>query len=74
MTTTRRALLTSAAVIACAVPALPTATASADPIVSCSPTFLIGKYRCAIAEEETRIREENPAVDAILREYVDPLF
>jgi len=72
MTTTRRVLLASAAV-AVAIPALPAPSASADPIVTCSATFLIGPYRCAIAAEETRIREENPAVDAILREYVDPL-
>lgn len=72
MTNARRALLVSAAVAA-GIPAVPAAPASADPIVTCSATFLIGKYRCAIAEEETRIRQENPAVDAILREYVDPL-
>jgi hypothetical protein len=29
--------------------------------------------RCHLADEETRIRDENPAVDAVLQQYVDPI-
>ena len=73
MTTARRALLASAA-IAAAVPALGVATASADPIVKCSPTFLLGPARCEVADRESQLREEHPALDAVLREHVDPLL
>jgi hypothetical protein len=73
MTNARRALLVSAAVAA-AVPALAPATASADPIVRCSPTFLLGPVRCAAAAQESQVREDNPEVAAILEQYVDPLL
>ena len=69
--TARRLLLASVATAAVAVPAAP---ASADPIVHCSPTFLVGPVRCAVADAETQVREDNPAVDAILQQYVDPLL
>jgi hypothetical protein len=64
MTNARRALVATT-VVAASLPALPS-TASADPIIRCSPTFLIGPVRCAAAAEEERVREENPQVDAIL--------
>jgi hypothetical protein len=70
--TLRRAVIATV-VAAAAVPVLPTGTgtASAGEIVSCSPTFLIGPYRCAVAREEERIRDENPPVDALL-DQIDP--
>ncbi len=66
MTNLRRALLASLAV-AVAVPAMPAATASADDqIVTCSASFIVGPVRCKVAQQEQQIREDHPAVDAIL--------
>ena len=64
MTNLRRALLASLAV-AVAVPAFP-APASAEPIISCSPTFLIGPVRCELSEHESQVREDHPVVDEVL--------
>jgi post-segregation antitoxin (ccd killing protein) len=73
MTTARRLLVASTA-IAATVPALPATTASADPIIRCSAAFIVGPVRCAAAAEETRWRDENPEINAVLQQYVDPLF
>ena len=59
--------ITAAALVvtAAAASALP-ATASADPIVRCSASFLVGPVRCELADQEERIRSEYPVVDEVL--------
>ncbi len=68
--TIRRALLAASTVAALAVPAAP---ASAQEIIDCGPTFVIGPVECAI-EREQQALNENPPVECRVTFLVGPVM
>jgi hypothetical protein len=65
----RRALLAAPAAALLALPA----TAAADPIVECSPTFLLGPIKCKVENTQRELAEDPPVVDCSVTFVLGPV-
>ena len=67
----RRALLAASTVAALAVPAAP---ASAQEIIDCSPTFLVGPVACAVESQQQQISDDPPVVECRVTFLIGPVM
>ena len=66
----RRTLLATTAVATLALPA----TAPAQEVIDCSPTFLLGPIECAIESEQQQISDDPPVVECRVTFLVGPVM
>jgi hypothetical protein len=68
--TIHRALLTATAIAALALPS----SASADPIVECSPDPLLGPVTCEVEETQREWAEDPPVVECRVTFLIGPVM